>query len=144
MKKVLVLVLAVVIAVSSLVMSVSAQHYTKNNTFALSKKDLTSSGKTFTYNENNINYSFYVQHWKGNALHADTARTQIKTGTDISNTNCYVGIYVNGKLNTSNSDPTFAETATDIWKKVHFTKHKTTVTGSTGNTLEYQVTGSTE
>lgn len=141
MKKILILICALVVFVSMIVISTQAQAYSKVDSFNLSDESLTSSGKTFSYNQNNINFTSYVHHWKGNLVHADTARTQIKSATNVSNKNCTVKIYVNGQVNSTNSDPTFAETATSIWQTVSRTYHKITLTGSTGNTFTYEANG---
>lgn len=144
MKKCFVLILSLFLIFVALTLPAQAASYSENDNFYLSTKNKSASGKTFSYNKNNINVTTYVQHWKGNASHADTARSQIKSGSNISQTSCCVDIYVNGKLNTSNTDPTYAETATGLWAKVQRTHHKISLSGSTGNTLTYVADGSSK
>lgn len=50
-------------------------------------------------------------------------------------------IYANGEVNSSNTDATYAETATGLWITVQRTYHLITLTGSTGNTYKYEANG---
>ncbi len=141
MKKIIIAIAILSIFVACFCINIYAADASASRSFSLSETNLTASGLNYNYTSGDATVKTYVQHWKGNAAHADTARTQIVSHNNLSSKRCEVYIYVNGNLNTSNINSDVAETATGLWKTVQRTYHKITTTSNNGQTYLYEANG---
>lgn len=141
MKKILVLLLTVCLVLATFGIGASAASQSVTKSYKLSNTDKTVSGYTYKYDSGDASVTTYVQHWKGNLLNADTARTQIKYQTNLKNSNCVVKLYASSTLSASYTDETYAETAGKLWQDITRTYHQITTTANSGDTFKYVANG---